>query len=412
MTAQNKSWVGGLLVVLAALVTAGPARAGDWPQFRGPGGTAVSAETGLPTRWGPDENLHWKADLPGRGLSSPVIAAGKVYITACTGPLQGRLHVLAFDADTGKKLWERQLHATGNTLCHSKTCMAAPSPVTDGERVFALFATGDLAAFDAAGNLLWYRALARDYPAMTNQVGMAASPILWQDVLLLPMESAGASFAAGLDARTGRNLWKVERPREINWVTPLLLAHSGRAEVLFQSGQEVTAYDAASGKKRWTHRAPSSGIPSAAAGDGLVVLASGVALRLGQEDAGPQVAWKAAKLRPAYGSPVYYDGRVYALNSSSIVLNCFAGKDGKVLWQERVQGPFAASPVAGDGKVYLVNEAGLTTVIQAGDRPAVLGRNALGETILATPAIANGAIFLRSDQHLFCVKGGRRPLSK
>src|SRR4051812_37298304 len=183
---------GGCLSVVTLWVlslTAG-ARAGDWPQFRGPGGTGVADETGVPTRWGPDENIRWKADLPGRGISSPVVARGKVYVTACTGALQDRLHVLCFDSATGKRLWERQLWATGNTFCHPKTCMAAPTPATDGERVYALFATGDLVCLDAGGNLLWYRALARDFPRVSNQVGMAASPVLWQDVLLVPMETA------------------------------------------------------------------------------------------------------------------------------------------------------------------------------------------------------------------------------
>src|SRR6266852_8439695 len=137
--------------------------AGDWPQFRGPGGSSVSEETGLPFRWSQTENVRWKADLPGRGVSCPVIAGGKVYVTACTGFQQTRLHVLCYQASTGKKLWERQLWATANTMCHDKTCMAAPTPVTDGERVYALFACGDLVALDSNGDLLWYRSLGRDY---------------------------------------------------------------------------------------------------------------------------------------------------------------------------------------------------------------------------------------------------------
>src|SRR5207245_5271792 len=117
----------------------------------------------------------------GRRVSSPVVAAGRVYVTACSGYQQRRLHVLCFDAATGTKQWERQFQATGNTFCHPKTCMAAPTPVTDGARVYALFATGDLAALDREGHLLWYRSLVGDYGTITNQVGLAASPVLWQD---------------------------------------------------------------------------------------------------------------------------------------------------------------------------------------------------------------------------------------
>jgi outer membrane protein assembly factor BamB len=405
----SRSCLGAALV--GVLAWGVPARAEDWPQFRGPGGTATSRERGLPTHWGSGENVRWKAELPGRGLSSPVVARGRVYVTACTGPRQERLHVLCLDAATGKRLWERRLHATGNTLCHPKTDMAAPTPATDGERVYALFATGDLACFSAAGDLLWYRALARDYPRLSNQVGMAASPVLWKGLLLLPLETADASFALAVGKLTGRNRWKVARPQEINWVTPLLIRNGDREEVLFQSSREVTAYDPASGRKLWTYPGegvfPNPSVPSPAAGDGLVVLAGGVALRPGEGEAAPAVAWKARKLRPAYASPLYYRGRVYAVNNTAIVLNCFDGESGKLLWGQRVEGPFAASPVAADGKVYLVNEAGVTTVFRAdGDRPEVLGRNELGEEVLATPALSGGAIFLRSQRHLYCIAAG------
>jgi outer membrane protein assembly factor BamB len=340
-----------------------------------------------------------------------VVARGKVYVTACTGVLQDRLHVLCFDEATGKKLWERQFWATGNTFCHPKTCMAAPTPATDGERVYALFATGDLVCLDADGDLLWYRALARDYPHISNQVGMAASPVLYRDVLLVPMETADESFAAGLDKLTGTNRWKVRRPREINWVTPLLIHNHGRDGALFLSSRELTAYDPRTGRKYWSYSgeglSPTPSVPSLAVGDGLVVTGSGLALRPGTDGAPPEVVWRANKLKPAYASPLYYRGRVYAVNNTGILLNCFDAADGKVLWQQRIKGPVSASPIIAGGKVYLVNEEGVTTVLEAGARPRVLGTNRLGETILATPAVAGGALFLRSDQHLYCVARGQ-----
>src|SRR5262249_3499773 len=152
------SGAGGAEIVMKHLIPAGIlvltfsvppfARAADWLQFRGPGGGGVSEEKDLPIRWTKSDNVRWKAALPGRGLSSPVIAGGRVYLTACSGYLQRRLHVLCFEAATGKKLWERQFWATGNSTCHPKTNMAAPTPVTDGERVYALFGTCDLACLD------------------------------------------------------------------------------------------------------------------------------------------------------------------------------------------------------------------------------------------------------------------------
>ena len=156
-------------------------------------------------KWSTTENVRWKAELPGRGVSSPVIAGGRIYVTAASTYRDRRLHILCFDASSGKQLWERQLAATGSTQCHPKTSMAAPTPVTDGKHVYALFATGDLAAFNRDGDLLWYRALQRDYPDISNQVGMASSPVLAGDTLLLPLENPGDSFALAVDAKTGRN---------------------------------------------------------------------------------------------------------------------------------------------------------------------------------------------------------------
>src|SRR5262245_19648781 len=218
--------------------------AGDWTRFRGPGGVGVSDETGIPTTWSEKENIRWKVDLPGRGLSNPVIAGGRVYVTACSGHEQKRLHVLCFDVRNGKKLWERQFRATGNTGCHEKTNMAAPTPATDGERVYALFATADLACLDKDGDLIWYRSLVGDYPTLSNQVGMAASPIVWKDLVIVPMENVGESFLVGIDKMTGTNRWKTPRPRAINWITPVVRERDGQAEVIFQGDAALTAYDA------------------------------------------------------------------------------------------------------------------------------------------------------------------------
>lgn len=374
----------------------------DWPQFRGPDGAGVADGNDLPVKWSKDENIRWKAALPGKGLSSPVVAGGKVFLTSCSAYQESRLHVLCFEAATGKQLWERQFWSTGSTTCHPKTNMAAPTPVTDGKSVYTLFATGDLAAFDADGNLLWYRALARDYPQITNQVGMAASPALFEDILLVPMENAGDSFAAGIDTRTGKNRWKVERPRDINWTTPLVVRQPGRIEALFMSPKGLTAYDPGTGRERWSYRGTGvSPIPSLAQGAGLVVLPGGVALK----PAGDNVAtaWTSSKLRAGTGSPLCYRGRVYTVNNAGNILSCFDLKDGKSLWQERIQGPVSASPVAADGKLYVVNEEGATTVMAVDNEPKILTINPLAEPMLATPAIAGSALYLRSDQHLYCI---------
>ena len=391
--------------LFAVLLVSASARAGDWPQFRGPDGAAVSEETGLPTKWSETENVRWKAELPGRGVSGPVIAGGRVYVTAGSAYRERRLHVLCFDAGTGKKLWERQVASTGSTMCHPKTSMAGPTPVTDGRNVYALFATGDLAAFDRDGDLLWYRALQRDYPEISNQVGMAASPVLAGDTLLLPLENAGDSFALAVDAKTGRNRWKVPRRRDINWVTPIVTRFRGKTAALFQTSGEITAYDVSDGEVLWSYKGRQLGsVPSPALVDDLVIVPGGpgpsVALRVSEGDK-PEVVWKSRKLAAAYASPVAYKGRVYATTGVGVI--CLDAATAEEIWRERLGTGFSASPVVGDGKLYVAKEGGATSVVELGDKPKILANNVLKGELLATPAIANGAIYLRTDKHLYCI---------
>jgi outer membrane protein assembly factor BamB len=285
--------------------------------------------------------------------------------------------------------------------------MAAPTPVADGERVYGLFATGDLACFDAAGDLVWYRALERDYPSITNQVGMAASPVLYHDVLIVPMENLGDSCVLGLDKLTGRNRWKEARARDINWVTPLLVRGGGGDEVLVQSAKELTAYDPETGSRLWEYRpAALATIPSPVAGAGAVLLSGPqfLCLRLPGEGGRPEVAWKSVRYKSGYVTPLYDRGRLYTVNPVDMLV-CGDAATGKVLWQERLplEGEVSASPVAAGGKVYVTDEKGATAVVRLGDRPEVLATNELGEPVLATAALAGGAIFLRSDKHLYCI---------
>jgi outer membrane protein assembly factor BamB len=377
-------------------------RTGDWPQFRGPGGNGSSTESGFPVEWSKDRGVRWKVELPGRGLSSPVIAGGRLYLTACTGPEEERLHVLCFDARTGRRLWERQFWATGPTQCNRKTCMAAPTIAADGARVFALFATGDVAALDREGTLLWYRSLCGDYPTIGNNVGMAASPVLHQNTLFVAMENVGDSFVAGLDAGTGRNRWKLSRAQKINWTTPLVVEGGGRAQVLFQSPEELTAHDPETGTRLWRVEGKLATIPSPVAADGAVFAPGGTSLALRPGATDVSRLWESDKLPSATASPTFYKGRLYTVNSAGVV-TCADPKDASVLWRARAAGPHSASPVFAEDRLYLVSEKGTTTVLQLGDEPKTLAENVLEDVFIASPALSGGAIYLRSDRALYCL---------
>lgn len=392
-------------VAVVVLALCGVVYAGDWRQWRGDNNTGVASQRELPVKWSEKENVRWAADLPGRGLSSPVVADGRIFLTASSGTRGERLHVLGFDARTGRQLWHRQFWATGGTMCHPKTCMAAPTPATDGKYVYALFATCDLFCIDRDGTLVWCRSLIGDYPAISNQVGMASSPVLVDGVLAFSLETDAESAALGVDAQTGVNRWKVPRSTAINWVSPLVLRRGSVAEVVMQSGDSITAYDPRTGEARWSHVGEFVTIPSPTT-DGESIFAPGtelVALRPDPARRAPSLLWSSNKLRTQTASPIAYQGRLYTINSAGVV-SCCDIRDGNLLWQERLKGPFSASPVAGDNKLYFVNEEGVTSVIDVTRREnRIVAANPLGESVLASPAVIDGGVLLRSDKRLVCV---------
>lgn len=373
----------------------------DWLQFRGPQGSGVVAEANLPVKL-EAKHIAWKTALPGRGLSSPVIVGQRVFVTATTAP--DRLHVLCFDASSGKQLWERKFWATGRTICHEKISLAAPSPVSDGERIFALFSSNDLFCLDLDGNLLWLRGLMRDYPNASNSLGLSSSPVVADGTLVAQFETDGDAFALGLDASTGENRWKNVRPRRVNWTSPLVTKGAdGKHGVILQSSTSVLAVDAATGREIWKFAEGASAVPSSAlAGGMLYVPASGItALEIGSSGEPPKALWRAPQLRTGTASPVVLDDRIYILNDGGI-LTCAQIGDGKRVWQARLKGPFTSSPLAAGKLIYTVNEKGLIQVIDPSKPEGeVVGELDLAETILCTPSIAGDALYLRSDGHLW-----------
>ncbi|HUY32947.1 MAG TPA: PQQ-binding-like beta-propeller repeat protein [Pirellulales bacterium] len=402
----------GLVLALAGLMTCGA----DWLQFRGNDSTGVSAETAVPTSWGQtvdgkSENIAWRADLPGRGVSSPIVVSGKVIVTASSGYKQDRLHVLAFDAATGTPAWQRQFWATGRTLCHPTMAVAAPTPASDGRRIFAFFSSNDMACLDLDGNLLWFRGLAFDYPTAGNDVGMAASPLVAAGTVVAQVENLGDSFATGLDARSGESLWRLQRGKAMNWTSPALWRGKTPADdvVLLQSPKELTAHHPRTGEPLWALPMPASIIPSVVAqGDGIYVPSAGLtALKRRSGDEPPEVVWQDAKLAPANASPVVDKGRIYTLSSAS-VLTCGDTLTGKILWRLRLAGPFWATPAIAAGHAYCVNDKGLAQVVRlvasdAGGEGELVSEHDFGEPILASPAVANGAVYFRGDRHLWKV---------
>jgi outer membrane protein assembly factor BamB len=327
-----------------------------------------------------------------------------VFITASSGPRQQRLHVLCFAAADGKLLWERQFAATGRTMCHEKTCVAAPTPASDGQRVFALFSSNDLVCLDLEGNLLWLRGLTLDYPNASNSLGLSSSLVVSGGVVVAQIENEGESFAVGVAADSGVNRWKLERPKKANWTSPVVLRDpSGRELVGLQSTAGFSAIEPATGRVVWQQALGASVIPSTAVGDGRIFVPSrGLsAIEIPAGDAAPKELWQNGQLRPGTASPLLLGDRLFTLNDAG-VLTAGSAANGERLWQLRLKGPFSASPVTAGGWIYTVNEKGLIQVVDP-TKPEgeVVSELALGETILGTPAIAGGALYVRSDGALW-----------
>jgi outer membrane protein assembly factor BamB len=380
------------MCVLMCLAT-GVVRA-DWLQFRGPNATAVSTEAKVPAD---DLKIAWTADLPGRGLSAPIVVGDRVFVTCASGPGQETLQVFCFNAADGSKRWERAMRSTGRTMTHSKTSVAANTPCSDGKRVFALFSSNDLFAFDLDGNLLWLRGLTFDYPNASNSLGMSQSPVVLAGTLVVQSENDSESFAAGLDVTTGRNKWKLERPKSANWSSASVWKNS----VALQSSKGILAVDPATGKTLWNYDDGASTIPSSvSSGETLYAVSHGITA-LAPENGSVTQMWRNEKLNPGTASPLVLGESIYVVNGAGVLIKASV-KNGEDAWKLRLKGPFSGSPVAAGKRIYIVNERGIFQVIDP-DAPGgkVLQQIELKQTVLTTPAISGGAIYVRSDAKLW-----------
>jgi outer membrane protein assembly factor BamB len=420
--------------------------ASDWPQWRGPRASGVSDEKNLPERWSATENIAWKAPLAGAGISTPVVAGGRVFVTSQIGRgvsregprlVQGAdaaaageralgasraapeddgrvgFVVEAFDRASGKRVWEYRLEAVGPLpSVHDKHNLASPSPVTDGELVFAWFGTGQIVALDSAGKPIWQRHLGKEIAPFEINWGHSSSPALHGDLLILLCDHEPASYLLAVDKRTGKERWRIDRGRErASYSTPLVVETPTGPELIVNSSERIDAYDPRTGAFLWhaggANRFP---IPSPVAHDGLIYASRGyrsgpyLAIRAGgrRDVSSTHVVWQVPTGAPYVSSIVHYQGLIYMATDNGILTIADAA-DGSRVWQGRVGGVFSASPVAGDGKVYLLSETGETIVLRAGRGAEVIARNHIGERTLASMAISDGRIFIRTDENLVCI---------
>jgi outer membrane protein assembly factor BamB len=401
-----------LLTLLTLLLLPGAAPAANWPGWRGPGHDGVSPEKGLPTRWSARKNVRWKAELPGAGVSVPVVWGERVFVTASDGRLSDRLHLLCFHRDSGKKLWHARFF--GSAASEGQFApggMAVPTPATDGKRVFALFGTGDLICVDTDGRPVWIRSLAQEYGPFRNRWGMAASPALCGELLVVQIDHPGAAYLLGVEAATGANRWRTRRDASVNWSSPLPVTFDKKLQIVAAGTYALRSYAADTGGELWSVQGlQMQCIPTPVASGDRLFAAGGrnsrvLSVRLDHARGDltkTHIAWT-ARSGTNIPSPLVLDGLCYCVEDGGFA-NCFKADSGERVWRERLDGgKYSASPVAGDGKVYFASESGRVTVVRAGSEFEVLARNDMNESVVASPALSQGCLFLRGDRHLYCI---------
>lgn len=392
-----------ILLTFAALTL--PLSAADWLQFRGTAVNGIATEGNPPVAFDAS-SIAWKTALPGRGLSSPVIVGDRIFLTAASGPKQETLHLICLRAADGRQLWERTFQATGRTMCHEKTCNAAPTPCSDGKHFFALFSSNDLICTDLDGNLKWLRGLTVDYPNASNSLGLSSSLLVADGVLIAQVENDSDSFTAGLEVTTGENKWKIPGKKMANWTSPALITDPGApATVVLVDSDATRGVDPQTGRTRWTLESGGS-IASATVHGAHMATPRGRGVALWSLKGGttpPEMVWESPQVSADTASPLILGDRVYAIGGAGALI-CADLKTGERPWKLRLDGKFSGSPVAAGTTIYAVSEQG---ILQSIDTTApegnITGKLELEETILCTPSLAGNSIYVRSDGHVWRV---------
>ena len=429
MTSCRDKAVSGLAVVIAlgaSLLACEAAIAENWPGWRGAARTGVSNETGLPVAWSETQGVLWKVALPGSGISNPIVWDDRVLITSSDGRQQDELHLICLGRDDGKEKWHLRLWGSAPTLYHpTKSSMASPSPVTDGEHVFAFYGSGDVVCVDIDGGLVWQRSLASEYGPFENRFAASSSPLLYRDLLLLQCDHYGPSYLLAIDKTTGANRWKVDRSDVwLSWSSPQLTPTATKAkaspaaddagdELLVCGSHRLDAYNPSTGEKLWTVGGMSREcVPTPVIGHGLIYATTGPnGQTVGIQPGGhgdvtrSHVVWSNARGAPFVPSPILVGDGLYLVDDKGIA-TCLSAASGRLAWRKRFGGAFTASPVAGDGKLYFCDESGKTIVVAAdANKCQELARNQLDEPIFASPAISQGRLFIRTAGHLYGIGG-------
>lgn len=378
-----------------------PAASGDWPWWRGPSRNGIAAaDEMVPRIWSRDENVVWRAAVPGRGHGSPIIV-GDLICLASANDAEETQSAVAFDRRTGELLWEKEINRGGFPKpIHSKNTHASSTAASDGERLFLVFFNHEslqAAALDLKGNELWKKNLGSFTPKR-YEFGYAPSPVIYGDLVIFTGEYDGDAFIVALERATGAERWRIKRPENVSYSTPVIALLAGRDQMLISGADKIVSYDPATGKELWSVDGCTTATCGTLVWDGDLVFASGgfpqsetIAVRA---DGSREVVWS-NKVKLYEQSLLAHAGYVYGWADNG-VLYCWRASDGKEMWKQRLRGPISASAVFAGGCIYWANELGTMYVFRPNPEEfELVAENQLGDESFASPAVSHGQMFLR-----------------
>ena len=376
----------------------------QWPSFRGPEGLGIAYNTGVPSRWDgtSGENVLWKVPVPKPGFGSPILWDGKLFLSGADEEVQ---EVYCYDAESGGQLWKGQANDLPGSPSErpevtDDTGYAAPTMATDGERVYAIYATGDLACWDMDGNRLWGRNLGLP----DNHYGHSSSLMIYRHLLLVQLDDNVSGLLLALDARTGSTVYEKSRDVQISWASPILVNTGSRMELILNANPLVVSYDPLTGRELWQVDCMMGEVaPSPAYADGMVFVVNEYArlagIRVGET---AEMVWEFDDNLAEVASPVATSELLIVATSFGAVA-CYESKTGEELWLHDFDEGFYASPVLVGEHVYLMDMNGLMQIFKAGREFQLVDSCPLGERAMATQAFADGRIYIRGMEHLYCV---------
>jgi outer membrane protein assembly factor BamB len=420
------------------------AQAADaWPEWRGPMGQGHSDATNLPVTWSESEHVAWRTEIPGRGWSTPVVAAGRIWLTTGIDELDSpedadrrrksstnsqplrisesvSLRAVELDLATGKLVRDIEvLNQREPQMIHIDNSYATPTPIFDGHRLYCHFGPSGMACLDTqSGEVLWTnRSL-----YVEHENGAGSSAVLWNDLLIVHCDGIDQQYITALDAKTGKEVWKTARTGKLNdnpqlrkaYATPLVAKLNGKTQLISPAADWLFGYDPTSGQELWKLPYGFTGFSNSARpvvqGDMIFTTTGFMKAELLAIDAAtasatdpPKLAWRFGKQVPNVSSLILVDNLLYMASDNGIA-TCLDASTGEVQWTERIGKRFWASPLYADGRLYFFDRDGLTTVIGPGKEFKMLAQNQLDGEIMAGAAAVDGALLVRTDKALYCLK--------